>query len=603
MSGLICEYNLPPVKKKKKVKSPEPLEKTNLMLSERSPASSLDTKDAIDEPKPIAYSYNLEGNNEYDGYIFRDLIRDQVINLSTVNNIKQSIHKANGDLFLQIDSWVGNEAIEQFSKIQRIVGENGPKLVALYFRIVHSSFPIIFQPKFIDDYRENSTNISPSLLSCLYLFALNWWSFDSDLSTEVQPSQLELETLAEQNLYKEMKRPTLSTIQAGLLLVQHQSFRSSTDNNFECWPMQCAVLAAAQTLGLNKDPTHLDIPEWEKSIRKRLAWALYVQEKWLSFTIDKPSHINEDDWLVSDVTYSDFQDFLQSSSPTIDAMIDYHTGKLLFLQKIELTKILDSILLKLNSNGAKQHLRALSNQDLLGALKDTLEYIKPLQVALTNWESQLPKELIIESTVSRGFISGAPNMYISNFLAQISILRPVLRIISGVRDQKLQVSKEFMGIRDIVFNKCMAIFDNILKFLNELRAEHLQTFWYTSAKNGFSNIVIFGYFLTLISKDKSEFDSCKDKIEEFVWKLKINTKNAEFLHHSVLWWSQMKKILAQKLDRITFFNEENINDAMSLILISSQSPIQEKPLNDSFLLPELFNLESIDNFIFNYQNN
>ncbi|WEJ96683.1 hypothetical protein PSN45_004226 [Yamadazyma tenuis] len=624
MSHQICEFNLPPLKKKRKAKSPSAtdISANGMSIKKDSPGSPIP-----DDPKHVElpkYFFRLEGNNEFDQYIFGSLLDSNSIELYPVESIKRTILTSNGTIFLQAE---GNmEDVEErkveIEKINQIIGNVGPKLVALYFRIVHTSFPILSKNKFLEEYTEDQGHISPCLLSCLYLFALNWWSFDSDLSIETKPSQKEIEVLAEANFYREIKKPMISTVQAGLLLIQHQSFRDRYDNPCDCWPHQSAVYACAQSLGLNKDCSSWNIPVWEKSLRRRLSWGLYVQEKWLSFTSDKRSHIDSKDWTVGDLDpIKDFEDFKETemeSENIIDGKIDLEIGKTLFLQKVELTKIVNEILLRLHSEEAKSVLNCLPVQDPLLSLKKTLEYIKPLQIRLTAWESRLPTNLVIETNVSRGFISGAPNIYISNFSAQVSVLRPVLRILSSIRESKLLVDKEFIGIRDIVYNKCMTILEKFIKFLSELRAEHLQTFWYTSARNGLSNIVVFEFLLALVSKNKAELDNCLDKIEESVWKLKLNNKNAEFFSHAISWWNILKKHLTFKLENFVFYNEGNIgenrieNGKIKDELIyedpnignSLTNPMDRAQTigNESYLSPEYFNIDSMDNFIFTYQN-
>lgn len=578
-----CEFNLPPLQKKKKKNETSPT---------KPPKQS-----KVPVVIPTLHNYYLGGNNEFDGVIFKDLLPNPEIDLNPVGSryvIKRKIRKQAGDLFLEVEG--SSEDVEydkqQIQKINEFVGDSGPGLVSLYFRFVHGTFPIISEKNFLENYKKDINLIDPCLLACLYLFALNWWSLSLDLSGLIQPSQNELEKIAETIFYKKLKTPTLSTIQAGLLLIQHQSFRDKYDNPSNCWPIQSALWGAAQCLGLNRDPCNYNIPEWEKSLRKRISWAIYVQEKWFCITVDKSSHINDDDWTVGDL--DEFKDFTDSESHggnNLEGRIDESMGIKLFLEKIELSKLADVILKELCSLKSRQYFDNLENSDPVTQLKSILNKIKPLQIHLTNWESQLPKVLLIEQNIERGLISGAPNIYISNFSAQITILRPVLRLLSKIKNQQKVVDREFMGIRDIVFNRCVIIFENILRFVNELKAEHLQTFWYTSARVGFSYIVIFGYYLALISKNSTEYNRCIELLENYVWKLKINNKNAEFFLHSILWWSQLNKLLKNVGNHGYNFEEETLSEPE---IMPASVP------TGNFLLPHLFNLDSIEDFIMNF---
>jgi hypothetical protein len=77
----------------------------------------------------------------------------------------------------------------------------------------------------------------------------------------------------------------------------------------------------AETLGLNLDPTSWQLPAWETSLRIRVWWGVYVQEKcvvsatinfghvndrviflsdtrWIALGHGRPSHIKDEDWDV-----------------------------------------------------------------------------------------------------------------------------------------------------------------------------------------------------------------------------------------------------------------------------------------------------------------
>ena len=48
------------------------------------------------------------------------------------------------------------------------------------------------------------------------------------------------------------------------------------------------------------------LPKWERGLRKRLAWAVYIEDKWLSLKNSRPSHINELNWVVVSLVDEDF---------------------------------------------------------------------------------------------------------------------------------------------------------------------------------------------------------------------------------------------------------------------------------------------------------
>jgi hypothetical protein len=97
--------------------------------------------------------------------------------------------------------------------------------------------------------------------------------FDRKLANLAQaPDTVRLENLAMRAMNDEWKRPKLSILQAGLLLLQR---KDSSHND----TLPAKLLSLAHTLGIHVDCSDWAIPEWEKSLRKRLAWALYMQDK------------------------------------------------------------------------------------------------------------------------------------------------------------------------------------------------------------------------------------------------------------------------------------------------------------------------------------
>ena len=59
-------------------------------------------------------------------------------------------------------------------------------------------------------------------------------------------------------------------------------------------------------MGLGLDCNDWKLPKWERGLRKRLAWAVYLEDKWLSLKLARPSHINESNWMVLPLYDQDF---------------------------------------------------------------------------------------------------------------------------------------------------------------------------------------------------------------------------------------------------------------------------------------------------------
>lgn len=159
--------------------------------------------------------------------------------------------------------------LDDVDEIESLVTPHGRKLIDLYFRVVHPAFPVVQKHVFLEKYERSHRELSPPLLAAVYLLAINWWEHSEELASLPRPNVGELERLVRATLADAMYRPKLSTIQAGLILSQ----RPEGDQ----WAPTAQLVAIGQELGLHLDCTHWKIPPWERGLRKRLAWALYMQ--------------------------------------------------------------------------------------------------------------------------------------------------------------------------------------------------------------------------------------------------------------------------------------------------------------------------------------
>ncbi|KAH3671153.1 hypothetical protein OGAPHI_000864 [Ogataea philodendri] len=443
------------------------------------------------------------------------------------------------------------------TNINTIVGPHGPVLVELYFRIVHSSFPIVDKNLFFQQYETNPGSLSPSLLACLYLFALNWWTFEASLSLTPKPSQEALETLAEEYLAIEVKQPTLSTVQAGLLLIQHQNFRDEYAFPGRSWALQAQIVAIAQQLGLEEDCSAWTIPFEEKILRRRVAWALFMQEKWLALNQGKRSHIQTQNWGCIPLRFEDLDCHCENGLLPSDGSIDAKIGGELFIEMVTLSTIVSGIQDKLYSRDAQKLYQNLA--DPITNLKCLLETLRPLQQQLKDWESRVPSQLLNED-VPRGHISPIPNLQISIIAARNYLLKPALTLLVLAKSKSCLVDREFIEIQKVLFDRTFQDFQSAVNFLSAMKAEHFQTFWYCSAKHAFSMTVSFGVMVMLSAGSNEDYMACLDKLEEFRWKLQINSKTAEFLQHSRQWQDQLSLVLSikfQTLARLELYKKMN----------------------------------------------
>jgi hypothetical protein len=88
-----------------------------------------------------------------------------------------------------------------------------------------------------------------------------------------------------------------------------------------------------------------------------------------------------------------------------------------------------------------------------------------------------------------------------------------------------------------------------MDFVNRLRPEHLQAFWYFPSKINFTLIGTFGGLLWATAPAAEEAEFYKFRLREYRWTLSVSSKRAHFLEYAVQMLDAsraMLKNLAQK---------------------------------------------------------
>lgn len=403
----------------------------------------------------------------------------------------------------------GADIDHDLEAVEQLVQPHGPGLVELYFRTVHPSYPILHKGVFLEKYRRSYTEFSPPLLAAVYLLALDWWEFDHQVSSHAKPDADVLSRLATKALVDVIHRPKLSSVQAGLLLLQ----RAGGDS----WVLTSQVLAIGEELGLNLDCTTWNIPEWEKGLRRRLAWALLMQDKWGSLIHGRPSHIQSCHWQIPLVTLSDFP---ESSADDDDkeGSTEVEKGRLLFIHLTKLTQIMCLALDTLYSPSQSPLIQSIiSSQGIQGLL----DLIKPLAVQLKTWASSLPSNLHMSSSnIKTGKLNSNGYLHLSYFVVEIIIHRLIIRNLSpSTAPPILHLCREAGRAR----------LERAISFVEDLRPEHLQAFWWFAAPKSLAYIRTYGGLLWATSGSAEEAEGYRRRLEQFRWGLKVRSKGVGFV--------------------------------------------------------------------------
>jgi len=409
---------------------------------------------------------------------------------------------------------IGDSQAVSLDAIESLVAPYGATLIEKFFEHVHPSFPILMEDAFRQSYRDRR-QLSPLLLAAVYVLTLKFVDFGVSSQTARKPDAARLESAALKLLLDSLPFPSISTIQAGLLLTQKSTLATASLNG--------QLVTASFELGLHQDCSNWRMKTWEKGLRKRLAWALYMQDKWSSLVHGRPSQIFASNWTVEDLVEQDFSDaFLFGTDSAHDEAAVGH-GPLLFCHMVALTTILSDILDRFYTLQAVEDFRAAGNQ----RTRIILDKAKPAQIRLKEWFSSLPASLkmessngeLVETITDEHARNGA--LHLAYFATEITLHRCIVRSIAsdGTDSYLAHICRSAAKTRLI----------SAMDFVNRLRPAHLRSFWPASARTNFSLIGSFGMLLRITAPASEEAEFYRLRLCEYRWTLSVSHKNAEFM--------------------------------------------------------------------------
>lgn len=292
------------------------------------------------------------------------------------------------DLFLMIsdtNTQSYSDELKNLDEIEAVVVPYGQALVTLYFRIVHPSWPILHKEVFLEKYARSYKEFSSPLLAVVYLLALNYWSYDNSLNTATKPDSDKLAALAKKSLMSSIHRPKLSTVQAGLLLLQHTEQDPAE--------LTAQLVHIGHGLGLHLDCSNWAIPNWETGLRVRLGWALFLQDQFSSLTTGKPPLINSCNWGLRSLESSDFPENSAHENDQ-EGSAEVEQGRILFTHMVGLATILSELLESLFTIRVSREIAQAGD----AGLTMILEKAKPIQLKLREWFTNLPLCLDLDNT-------------------------------------------------------------------------------------------------------------------------------------------------------------------------------------------------------------
>ncbi|SCU99502.1 LADA_0H20164g1_1 [Lachancea dasiensis] len=419
---------------------------------------------------------------------------------------------------------------QEVDMVEKLVHPHGKILVDIFFKLIHPQFPILHERVFLEKYSRSYRELTAPLLAALYSLSLQWWDFHPQLVGFPKPDVIDkLNEIALRTFFDVIERPKLSIVQTGLLILQCRSESSSN------WAICSEVVALAEDLGLGVDCQDWRLPRWERGLRRRLAWAVWLQDKWTSMMEARHSHlILGRNWLVKMLTDEDFpainpsknspvngsqsnvQMLRDVTSPTGNKSMldlspspdDYRNSKLMFQHMISLSIILGGVMDTFYTLGALETVTRIDQ---------VLKLAKPLQLKMREWYHSLPTELSMGSFQERRFNSNA-SLTLSYFAVELTLHRRIIVTLNNDTSPELvQVCRLAAKTRLIA----------AIEFVRDLKFEHINSFWYTCSTGNLTLIGTFAALLYITAPTKDEATIFRDCLRNYVWILRMNSKSFE----------------------------------------------------------------------------
>jgi hypothetical protein len=272
-------------------------------------------------------------------------------------------------------------------------------------------------------------------------------------------------------------------------------------------------------MGLQLDCTNWHIPDLERGLRKRLAWAIFMQDKWGSLIHGRPSHVTPTDWDVQPLTEDDFPENAADEDDE-DGSTEVEKGRIMFCYMVELTQILAQILSTFYTLKAERDFATRTQE----GVRSLLEAAKPLQLTLRQWYANMPSALKMQDIAPRK-LSSVGYLHLGYYAVEMTLHRRIIRSLSP---------SDGPEIRAICRQAAQSRLTSAFAFVQSLRPEHLQSFWYSSSTY---NFVLIGSFISLLwvtSPDKEEAVKYRAHLDEYRWIIRLFSKSADFLERALI---------------------------------------------------------------------
>ncbi|KAM5368946.1 hypothetical protein ACJZ2D_009255 [Fusarium nematophilum] len=370
--------------------------------------------------------------------------------------------------------------------IEQLVGEHGPRLVALFFKYVHPMTYVVSKGHFLRAYYGDAISVPASLRGVIYALGANSWKRDPQCAGLTPPSSYALFQKAHWALHTETHAPNKWTLQAALLLIHERPGDNFTMETPRTWIVASKATAIAQMLGLHRDPMLWKIAPLEKSVRRKLWWATYMADVWASLYHGNPPHIAKDSFTTSPIQIEEIltdEDVDEDPRNLVERpfVSTGVTATARFVESVKLSRILRELLDSFYSDQA---------------YKTTIADTKAREAKLFDIEKQLESWMllrascvgVLQSDNSQDYTTNAP-LHLGYYAVKTLHLRALMW------PSHMAAKTDPTSALRRYYDKALREFSPFVDFLDRIDSRSLNSFWGDYAR---SQLVLCGNFLVFL---------------------------------------------------------------------------------------------------------
>ncbi|KAF9892150.1 hypothetical protein FE257_002556 [Aspergillus nanangensis] len=442
-----------------------------------------------------------------------------------------------------------NPGKQQKEIMMQILQPYTDELVRLYFEKWHPAFPILDEQSFMELYKSGD-KLSPALTCEFFALSLILWQHSPMLRQFPKPNTQFIWNLAIEAMQHDFMAPGLSTVYSVVLDMMGRPALGVLMNTMNNGRAVCL----AQSLGLNRDPTHWRRQKSEKALRIRLWWAVIINDRWSVFRPVIEFQLLTDTFRSSfahgippTVARSQYDvpvPVLSDIFPTTDQVEHRMKAAESFIHLCTLTVILGEVLPLLYNLDTDQ--------------KDIWKKIRRMETDLDDWEDRLP-EYLQPAFGDHPSVTGSSSLRLGYLSVRLLLNRIALHAagLSNDLDRTENTRYHLSQLRKSA--------QEIASYVCALGQPQLQEFWlpYTSYHLILTVIILLRCIVE--STDKAIVKSCKTSLRRFWTKLQNAAENEG--------WDLADICIAQCADSVS----KILNNSVELRANQKNHPIDNPP--------------------------